>query len=133
MTVGVSIHILYQGPRQCEDKLPFLGYNIITETRAKITEIKVESLMCSPLNCQPYPGIGNAMRHAHMAHNLLKRRIINLLTGPKMRPSHVIGCRLFYDEHFHSASKRGSPSKMHVFRVLSTFSTFRSLTVNLSK
>ena len=82
----------------------------------------------------PYPsGIGNAMRHAHMAHNFLKRCIINVLMGPKMRPGHVMGCRLFYDEHFHSASKRGSPSKMHVFRVLFTFSTFRLLTVNLSK
>ena len=40
-------------------------------------------------------GIAKAMRHAHMAHNVLKRCIINLLTAQKMRPSHVMALGYF--------------------------------------
>jgi len=36
------------------------------------------------------------MRHAHMAHNFLtERRIIDLLTGPKMCPRHVMAVGYF--------------------------------------
>ena len=40
-------------------------------------------------------GIGKVMRHTHMAHNFLKRHIINLLTGPKMRRCHVMAAGYF--------------------------------------
>jgi len=36
------------------------------------------------------PGIGKAMCHALMAYNFLKRRITNLLTGPRIHPIHVM-------------------------------------------
>ena len=45
--------------------------------------------------CFMRSGFGKVIRHAHMAHNLLKRRIINLLMGPKMRPCHVMAVAYF--------------------------------------
>ena len=39
--------------------------------------------------------IGKAMRQAHIAHNVLKRCILNLLTAQKMHPSHVMAVGYF--------------------------------------